>query len=71
MIKRQIWSGKFESKFDLSSAKFKSKNVEHFCSCRLNTVLTIKCNRVVKFKTPSQILISVTNLHLTDNNYHN
>ena len=30
LIKRQIWAGKFESKFDLSSAKFKSKNVELF-----------------------------------------
>ena len=30
-----------------------------------------KCNRAVKFKTTSQNLARVTNLHLTDNNYHN
>lgn len=30
LIRRQIWAGKFEPKFDLFSAKFKSKNVELF-----------------------------------------
>ena len=30
LIRRKIWAGKFEPKFDLFSAKFKSKNVELF-----------------------------------------